>query len=411
MDSITQIVLGAACGELVGGRKLGNRAMAWGALGGTLPDMDVLSGLFCDELTATAFHRGFMHSVLFSVMVPWLLGWLAVEFYRRDIPGKRGYRLFFGITWMILYLLAALGVNLLSVILTGSVHIQTLLITAGLGIGFGFWLWRDFRRVSTEQVVVSYLLWVQLFFWSVITHPLLDCFTNYGTQLWQPFFDTRIQWSTVSVVDPLYTLPFGSALLISRGLMRESGWRRAISWMGMLWGCGYLAYTVYHKRLVGEQFELALERRGVEWSRYQTNPTIFNNIVWMGLAETDTAFHISLYGFNDANPTFHPFSVIPKQHHLLEFIPETDRAKRFLRWFTDGYFNVQVYAGDTFQVNDLRFGLIGDSLRGDNFVFPFLLFRNSSGVWDIVQGNRRQFRLEEQKGAFEKLWDRVRGRH
>ena len=38
MDSVTQIVLGAAVGELVLGRKVGNKAILWGAIAGTIPD-------------------------------------------------------------------------------------------------------------------------------------------------------------------------------------------------------------------------------------------------------------------------------------------------------------------------------------------------------------------------------------
>ena len=41
MDSVTQITLGAAVGEAVLGRKIGGRAMLWGAIAGTLPDLDV----------------------------------------------------------------------------------------------------------------------------------------------------------------------------------------------------------------------------------------------------------------------------------------------------------------------------------------------------------------------------------
>ena len=44
MDSITQIVLGAACGEAVLGKKIGNKALLFGAIGGTIPDLDVFLG-------------------------------------------------------------------------------------------------------------------------------------------------------------------------------------------------------------------------------------------------------------------------------------------------------------------------------------------------------------------------------
>ena len=49
MDSLSQIVLGAAVGEVVLGRRIGNRAMIWGAVAGTIPDMDVLGKFFLDE--------------------------------------------------------------------------------------------------------------------------------------------------------------------------------------------------------------------------------------------------------------------------------------------------------------------------------------------------------------------------
>ena len=65
MDSLTQVVLGAAVGEAVLGKKIGNRAMLWGAIGGTIPDLDVFLRYFVDEITNTQMHRGFSHSFLF----------------------------------------------------------------------------------------------------------------------------------------------------------------------------------------------------------------------------------------------------------------------------------------------------------------------------------------------------------
>ena len=52
MDSLTHAVLGAALGELVLGKRLGNRALAWGALFGTLPDLDALVMPFSIRRTA-----------------------------------------------------------------------------------------------------------------------------------------------------------------------------------------------------------------------------------------------------------------------------------------------------------------------------------------------------------------------
>ena len=69
MDSFTQIVLGAAVGEAVLGKKVGNKAMLWGAIAGTIPDLDVLFKLFLDAVTSNELHRGFSHSLLFSLLI------------------------------------------------------------------------------------------------------------------------------------------------------------------------------------------------------------------------------------------------------------------------------------------------------------------------------------------------------
>jgi uncharacterized membrane protein len=42
MDSITQATLGAAVGQAVLGKKIGNKAAILGAIGGTIPDLDVV---------------------------------------------------------------------------------------------------------------------------------------------------------------------------------------------------------------------------------------------------------------------------------------------------------------------------------------------------------------------------------
>lgn len=74
MDSISQFVLGSACGELLLGSKLGRKAILWGGFFGTLPDLDILSGYWMDELSKTEFHRGPSHSLLFAALMAYPLG-------------------------------------------------------------------------------------------------------------------------------------------------------------------------------------------------------------------------------------------------------------------------------------------------------------------------------------------------
>ena len=60
MDSLSQIVLGAAVGEAALGKKVG-KAILWGAIAGTFRHGCAFT-FFVDEITATQWHRGFSHS-------------------------------------------------------------------------------------------------------------------------------------------------------------------------------------------------------------------------------------------------------------------------------------------------------------------------------------------------------------
>ncbi|EDM45134.1 integral membrane protein [unidentified eubacterium SCB49] len=94
MDSLTQIVLGAAVGEAVLGKRVGNRAALYGAIAGTIPDLDVFVKPFVDTVTALEWHRGITHSILFSVFMAPAFGWL-VSRWEKSASWRQWAWLFF----------------------------------------------------------------------------------------------------------------------------------------------------------------------------------------------------------------------------------------------------------------------------------------------------------------------------
>ena len=68
MDSITQAVLGGAIGESYLGNKIGKKGAIVGAIVATIPDLDVILYLFYDKLDMLSIHRGFSHSIAFSII-------------------------------------------------------------------------------------------------------------------------------------------------------------------------------------------------------------------------------------------------------------------------------------------------------------------------------------------------------
>lgn len=76
MDSITQAALGAAIGEATLGRKLGGKGAIVGATIATLPDLDVILSPFYGQFERISLHRGFSHSIMFTVIAATVLAML-----------------------------------------------------------------------------------------------------------------------------------------------------------------------------------------------------------------------------------------------------------------------------------------------------------------------------------------------
>ena len=65
------------------GKKIGNKAIVYGAILGTIPDLDVVVGKFLDPLTATDIHRGFSHSTLFFLLFSPVLAFVIQKIEKR----------------------------------------------------------------------------------------------------------------------------------------------------------------------------------------------------------------------------------------------------------------------------------------------------------------------------------------
>ncbi|MFD2256961.1 metal-dependent hydrolase [Luteolibacter algae] len=99
MDSLTQAALGAAVGEAVLGKRLGNNAMIWGLLFGTLPDLDVIASPLLDTAQKLVFHRGASHSLILMILASFLLAKPLAKLWKQQkiTPARAGVFVF--LTW------------------------------------------------------------------------------------------------------------------------------------------------------------------------------------------------------------------------------------------------------------------------------------------------------------------------
>ncbi len=406
MDSLTQIVLGAACGEVVLGKKVGNRAMIWGAIGGTIPDLDVLGNFMMTDMQALAFHRGISHSIFFAIITPFLFGYLVDKLYQSGLYQNKFYKALVFLCAALFTAFAAFVVNLATKIIGGNYNYVLIAISTGLALWAIVHLAKTYLTRTLEPINATRKDWAWLFFWSIFTHPLLDAFTAYGTQLFAPFSDYRVAFNTISVADPIYTVPFLACLIGASFFRRDKGMRRYLNGLGIVLSSAYLLFTVFNKQRIDKVFEKSLLAENIDFERFRTGPSIFNNILWQGVAETKDGYYYGSYSLLDKQPKVYQFYQSPKNHDLVEEYA-ADENIQILQWFSDGYYTVTPMNGDTLQIGDLRYGTTKERpAQPEDFVFKFTIVPNGKGGVNAFE--TRDF--EDRSDVFSDLLDRIKGK-
>ena len=335
MDSLTQIVLGASVGEVVLGKKVGNKAILWGAIAGTLPDLDVLLRYFTDEISSTQMHRGFSHSIVFAVLIAPLLGWIA-------------------------------------------------------------------KKIHFKLKEVSFKDWTKLFFWTTVTHPLLDAHTTWGTQFFWPF-NYRLAYQNIFVVDPLYTLPFLMFLIIVMTLKKDNPKRSKFNSVGLSVSSTYLLLTLIFKWISFQEFKEGLENQEIEYVEIDTKPSPLNSILWSSLIETDKGYRTAYYSLFDKQEITYSKEFL-KNHHLLEPYLEEKVIKQLID-ISAGWYRIEEKNGKLL-FWDLRFGQMGMDVNNASFLWYYELSIDESGN---VSAIKRQPEIKNFKMVFKELFNRIKG--
>ncbi len=293
MDSVTQIALGAAVGHAVLGHRVGYRAALWGALCGTLPDLDVFISMGGPVADFT-YHRSFSHSLIVLTLITPIIAWLISKLHPSTVQHKKG------------------------------------------------WHW--------------------LVFLSLTTHPLLDSFTIYGTQLFWPILETPVGLGSIFIIDPLYTLPLLMGVIIALTLKRKPVLAQRFNQAGLVISTLYLGWSLTAQFQVKRIAEESLASTHPPTSALLVTPAPFNTLLWRIVAMDNTGYHEGYYSLLDKEPKI-TFTHYSSDNHLLDDLQQHWPVRR-LTWFTKGFYKVE-HLDDAIAMTDLRMGAEPD------YVFRF----------------------------------------
>jgi inner membrane protein len=185
----------------------------------------------------------------------------------------------------------------------------------------------------------------------LVTHPLLDLMTVYGTQLARPFTDHPFGVGSVFIIDPLYTVPLivGVIAAIRRDDVRGFGWNRG----GLIVSTLYLAWGVGAQQYVRGVAERALAEQGITVERVLVTPTAFNSVLWRVVAMTPDGYHEGYRSLLDRGPAmrFERFERGAPLHAALAGQWPVAR----IAWFSRGFWSMTERNG-RIAITDLRMG-------------------------------------------------------
>lgn len=208
----------------------------------------------------------------------------------------------------------------------------------------------------------SRLSFAQIYLFSFLayaTHGLLDACTSYGTQLFWPFSNERVSWNTVSIIDPLFTLPILALVLFSAFKHRVVYARAAF-----IYAVVFLSLGIFQKQRAIDAVAMLADQRGHEAVRVQVKPSFANRHLWKTIYEYDGRYYVDAVKLL-WNVESLPGSSIRKLEVKRDFpwLPaDSQQAKdieRF-RWFSDDFLAVSEQAPNL--IMDMRYSFLPNEI-------------------------------------------------
>jgi inner membrane protein len=251
---------------------------------------------------------------------------------------------------------------------------------------------------------ISLRQWLTFFLLILLTHPLLDALTTYGTQLFWPLATPPAAWPIVFIIDPVYSL----LLLVALGMaMVSAKVKRRCAW-GLALSCAYLTFALGAKGLVLQRLEPVLAAQGIEEAPRLVQPAPFTTLLWRAtVIDGDTQYESLISLLDHKPPTLEPLT---RQTELAKSAVNDAYVQR-LRWFAGPFLRYDVRRDEgtqTLLVTDVRLGFPGFY----PFTYAIANRQNTQAAWvlrdvSLLQGSER----EVDQTTLKRLWARAQGDH
>jgi inner membrane protein len=260
---------------------------------------------------------------------------------------------------------------------------------------FAVMLWLALRR-WWAPVRERPLRWLAILFLALVTHPLLDAHTAYGTQLFWPLTVAPTMWATLFIIDPLFTLPLLAGVVIAAAWPWKPWSGTAVRTCVALTML-YLGWSWLGQSIVARHTGEALAERGLSGAPVFIVPTPFNTVLWRIVVQTEEGY---LEGFDsllsrEIGPDFTAYAF---DRNLLESAGNVWAVSR-LRWFSRDFVKANV-DDDRLLITDLRMG------QEPFYVFTHAVATRGNPHWEAIPTELISPSIDERVllDAWQQMW-------
>ncbi|NUM35296.1 MAG: metal-dependent hydrolase [Candidatus Brocadiae bacterium] len=250
----------------------------------------------------------------------------------------------------------------------------------------------------------NFTLWTALAFLALVTHPILDLFTSYGTQLLAPWTWEKLAIDAIPIIDFFYTVPLFLVLLSGSMHFFSYKFRRNFA-LAVLFitssyiGCGYLqaqkAISIAKNQLIPDNIKI---------EKIRAVPSLLNIFLWRVVVQDDqTNFHVGFISTLNPKPiAFH--TVINEKHPLIQKALDSHQGKVF-QCFSMGLLSAKIKKtsqGYRIFLCDMRYGLVKDPSQ---HIFGVIFDLNQEGkIKSAYRSPRPPIRFQEELQA---IWENL----
>lgn len=242
---------------------------------------------------------------------------------------------------------------------------------------------------------ISPQLWWLATWLCLVTHPILDGFTIYGTQIFWPLAVPPVAIGSIFIIDPAYTLPLivGVALCLRR--TRQYGVR--LTQIALVLSSLYLGLTLVLQQQARQMALANLSAFDVlpESAQLLVAPTPLS-LMWRYVVVDNDRYlegYRSVFDKTD-QVVFHEYD---RELALLDLQSEIPAIGR-LRWFTEDFVAAEEENG-ILRVNDLRMGVEA------SYVFSFRVADKLDGQYVAVVSELLPFKPDVERMSL--IWKRL----